>query len=105
MSERLPSCVHGVVGECCHCDDRRKLLGVITEVQYVYDKDIRRLDKAISELVDKIAKIANHCYRENQQPFKCPVCNGKGKIQYTLPAGGYWEDKCNVCEGKGVLWK
>jgi len=29
------------------------------------------------------------------QPFKCPVCNGKGIVEGTT---------CHPCGGKGIVW-
>jgi len=40
----------------------------------------------------------------SKKPHRCPVCEGKGKIHFTLPAGGYWEQDCKPCETKGIVW-
>lgn len=39
----------------------------------------------------------------NYQPYKCPVCEGKGywsKIEDNISCGG----QCHVCDGKGIVW-
>jgi DnaJ-class molecular chaperone len=46
----------------------------------------------------------NSINNNSKKPYKCPVCDGRTKQQYNLPAGGYWEDKCHTCDGKGIVW-
>lgn len=75
-----------------------------TEFSYLNGRIIS-LEKTVTELVDKIAAIGNHYYRERQEPFKCPVCEGKRRELNIMPNGGYFESECKSCEGKGVLWK
>lgn len=50
-----------------------------------------------------------------QQPFKCPVCNGAGKVSRPPWVAGDVEIysasnpmelfDCSACDGKGVIWK
>lgn len=70
-----------------------------TEFSYLNGRIIS-LEKTVTELIDKIAAIGNHYYRERQEPFKCPVCLGSGSILKECPVF-----ICNACKGKGVLWK
>ena len=58
----------------------------------------------INELERIIKEFEKMIRKDKLSPFKCPICEGKCKIQFTLPAGGYWEDKCMPCEGKGIVW-
>lgn len=41
------------------------------------------------------------------EPYKCPVCNGCGKVEYNFYKDkselGFHEE-CRTCKGEGVLW-
>lgn len=48
------------------------------------------------------------------QPYKCPVCDGQGKLNKPPWVAGdqkEWQDintgpyQCHACSGMGVLWK
>ena len=42
-----------------------------------------------------------------QQPFKCPVCEGRGDV----PNGFYYQGpgtaahECRTCKGAGIIWR
>jgi uncharacterized coiled-coil protein SlyX len=58
--------------------------------------DLHRIDERIVEL-------EKH-KDENQIPFKCPVCNGSGRIIHELLSGEVLKNKCHACQGKGIIW-
>lgn len=74
-------------------DGRHEWIGSVNDV-------IRKIEVVEELLNKKIDAIRD----SSKKPHRCPVCKGKGKIQYTLPVGGYWEDNCKPCEGKGIVW-
>lgn len=55
-----------------------------------------------------------HCgMRPVRYPYKCPVCDGSGKVSRPPWVAGdqqYWGDSntapytCNACQGTGVVW-
>ncbi len=71
---------------------------------------ITKIDATTSELVDKIAEIGNYYYKEKKQPYKCPVCEGKGnvrtgfKIQEVIGTELKTCIACHSCEGKGIVF-
>jgi len=74
---------------------------------------IATCEKTISQLVDKIAEIANFYYKEKQAPYKCPVCDGvshlhrsndKEKLKNNFEFYREYAS-CHACEGSGILWK
>lgn len=101
----------------------------------ILEEKVLTLEKTINQLIDKIAEIGNHYYRERQEPFKCPACNGwchfklsnspilslaqkcirecskcsdmKQKCSHCIEILDSIKEmeKCKACEGKGVLWK
>lgn len=36
-----------------------------------------------------------------RQPWKCPVCNGTGKVGTTTTVA---EVPCHACNGSGIVW-
>ncbi len=64
------------------------------------NEKLRKIEKTVFELVDKIEEIGNYYYKEKKQPYKCPVCDGKG---FHWPENCVKND-CNPCEGKGIVW-
>ena len=91
----------------------------LKQISWVHQQ-INRLDTIISSLVDKIADIANYCYKEKKTPHKCPVCEGIGSnkpelratmqsmsidgVQCKAGESVFFKASCRSCEGKGVLW-
>jgi hypothetical protein len=52
-------------------------------------------------------------YNTNIQPYKCPVCDGSGKVSRPPYVAGdvpQWESsdtklyECNACLGTGIVW-
>jgi hypothetical protein len=39
-----------------------------------------------------------------KQPYRCPICDGEGKVSKNSAFVGYEGDKCKACKGKCVLW-
>lgn len=73
------------------------------------DSKIIELEKTVTQLVDKIAEIANFYYKEKKTPFKCPVCEGCGNSKGQIEPNPNFEfsmkyASCHACEGKGVVW-
>lgn len=52
----------------------------------------------IEEIVYEVKEKQLNCDRK---PFKCPVCEGKGKL---WPDGTIGYHRCEPCEGKGIVW-
>jgi DnaJ-class molecular chaperone len=44
-----------------------------------------------------------------EQPYCCPVCEGRGSVHAGFYTGGVSSDtspvQCRVCSGKGVIWR
>ena len=38
-----------------------------------------------------------------KQPYKCPVCDGKGKVSTWYHASAT-EVQCQACKGEGIIW-
>lgn len=69
----------------------------------------------IRKIMDKVDKISedlskhlmeyevyrNKYFVSSQKPYKCPVCEGKGRIILTPKC----EMICHPCEGKGIVWR
>jgi hypothetical protein len=85
-----------------------------------FQTKLAKIDKVNVDLVDKIAAIGNHYYRERQQPFVCPLCDGKGKVTTKLkaPQEGKIDgvpinegdavlhiNECPACQGGALIWK
>lgn len=60
---------------------------------------IEKMEKTISQLVDKIAEIANFYYKEKMTPYKCPVCDGRYIVMFKE-----CESACLACH-RGIVWK
>lgn len=63
-----------------------------------------KLEKQVSNWEEEFYFIQGKVRDRDKRPYKCPVCEGKGKINLVLPAGGYWENNCNSCKGDGIVW-
>jgi hypothetical protein len=80
------------------------------ETAYIRLSDLERPNHDILLLksrIDALEKIFSElptATRVGQVAHRCPVCEGKSKIMYQLPAGGYYEEACKSCEGKGIVW-
>lgn len=88
------------------CDELEIIKDFNTETQKGFNRLSERIEmseKTISELVDKIAEIGNHYYREKQTPHKCPVCEGSGGIAHPL-VGSLALVVCKSCKGEGIIW-
>ncbi len=51
-------------------------------------------------------------YKPGSQPFRCPVCFGKGIVDAgfysspaeTWPSSSTTPEKCRSCDGTGIVW-
>lgn len=84
-----------------------ELIGVrIVRVEDFQDVDFNKLRKRI----DKIEDLQNGMLHTPnlvwtkycKAPFKCPVCDGSGKVQH--PIYGLLMCECDACQSKGIVW-
>ena len=75
-----------------------KLKSFQEQIEAIFGQIPDEIEIRVKSTIDKWIKYFG------KKPHKCPVCDGKSKIQFTLPAGGYWEDQCKSCQGTGIVW-
>lgn len=71
------------------------------------DHQIERLTKIVANLERNLELILNHQKQVNQ-PYKCPVCDGNGRITLKEPfkEGNeiIFSISCHSCKDKGIVW-
>lgn len=73
---------------------------------------INKSDLVHSQLVEKIAEVANYYYRERKEPHKCPVCDGISHLHRSSDKENLSKNFefyreyviCHACKGEGILW-
>lgn len=79
-------------------DENRK----ISERMDLFNADMIALSGRIGYLDSCIEKFIKENERNcDRKPFKCPICEGKGKF---WPEGVIGYDRCDSCEGRGYIW-
>ena len=72
---------------------------------FSYRSDTPTLLQRIEKLESKLDALVSKSEVEHQkQPFKCPICNGKGSIRKEVEPRVLKLEFCNACTGKGVIW-
>jgi DnaJ-class molecular chaperone len=39
-----------------------------------------------------------------RRPYKCPVCDGTGKVWQRSDSTGINKQPCHACKGTGIVW-
>lgn len=111
---------------CFNRDNRADLNAALSDIQNDYKDKIENYRIALNSLVELNVKnlhdridglekqiknweeefyfLKDKSRTTDKKPHKCPVCDGRGKIQLILPAGGFWEQNCASCGMNGVVW-
>lgn len=85
----------------------------LSEIQNEFHK-CDKINKERLDEIDEFNKLQTR-YNNLSKPFKCPVCDGSGKIQIPTPfhsnanqvssdALGRYFIQCKTCEGKRIVW-
>lgn len=98
LKESEEWCVDRIQGLFRWRNDRNDKINNMMEFETSLLVKIDSLNGSIDKLEDKIDS------HKQKNPHKCPVCEGTKKIQFKLPAGGYWDNQCEICKGEGIVW-
>ena len=85
-----------------------KLLFVGNEIPDFIVKDTRGkfiLLGLPAELMAELMLVINGRRQDNTNPYKCPVCDGRGTISLRWVDSTCNSYPCKACEGTGILWK
>jgi hypothetical protein len=104
----LPPCTHyweyshiiddRYIKKCHHCKEVRATKLKMSDILISRDEMIKEIKFQIER---------NKMPDENKKPYKCLVCDGKGKtgqkgsVEHGI--AGY-EEYCYPCKGKGIVW-
>jgi hypothetical protein len=99
-----PLCEHGMNPCCdvCHICRLEQSVSTLFENCIALRNEIAVIKTSLEILRSECAQAF---LNKNEQPFKCPCCEGKGSIKKVVEPMVLEIKVCAACKGKGVLWK
>ncbi len=84
--------------------DIREIHRVLEEHYHsIHNRDPQGLKEKIEKLEKITRRIIKGDMQNENRPFKCPVCDGKGKLSHPL-TGQILVSMCDTCGGIGIVW-
>ncbi len=129
MTDTLSFCVHGIpikFNTCRTCDDANgyikleKRMDKLEDYMKIEDRvtasdillRLASMDTNLKRLNELTNRITEDDMRCGKTPYKCPVCDGFGKLETPdtirfdnlMQSKSYGISGCHCCEGKGIVW-
>jgi DNA repair exonuclease SbcCD ATPase subunit len=78
-------------------------LNVLMKCNKELENQVDACNEQNKKLTHNLDILLNH-QKKIDQPYKCPVCEGRRNITSEMPNGAYFDFPCKSCEGKGIVW-